>query len=50
MTEGKVDIVLKHSSTKFVWVEAIRFKQLSMAPEKIEVVDEIYSFYIARSL
>ena len=49
MMDGEVDIVLKHPCTKFVWVEARQFKQLSMAPEKIEV-DEVDSFYIATSL
>ncbi len=36
--------------TKFVWVEAIQFKQLSVAPENIEVVDEVDSFCTAGSL
>ncbi len=28
------------------WVEAIQFKQLSVAPENIEVVDEVDSFVL----
>ncbi len=39
-----------HLALKFVWVEAIQFKQLSMASENIEVVDEVNSFYTAGSL
>jgi len=42
MIEGEVDIFLK-----FVRVEPILLKQLLLTPEKMEVVHEVYSFYIA---
>ncbi len=50
MTEGEIYIVLKYSCTKSVWVEDIQFKQLSMSPEMIEVVNEVDSFHTAGSL
>ncbi len=41
MTEGEIEIVIQ---------EAIQFKQLSVAPENIEVVDKVDSFCTAGSL
>ncbi len=49
MTKGEIYIFLWNSCTKFVWVEAIQFKQLPMAPENIEVVEEV-DFFIPQGL
>ncbi len=54
MTLGR-ELENSNKQFSFFWgggggVEAIQFKQLSMASENIEVVDEVNSFYTAGSL